>query len=256
MDKKIAEAEVELERYDAAIREADAENEIAADYLREASAKVCNAQSEKEDVNANLGEKMSDRHDLQAEQRRIREHLKSAEESAREIQYKIEQETQRLADLHGGGYSRKQEELERARQDAMEASRRSDEHLKGVDRINEDMNTAERKERAAAAPVAQARRDVEEAESVLRNLSRDGESRSSGYPDKMPALIKAIQQEQGFTERPVGPIGNFVTLLKPEWSSVLESSFGATLNSFIVTSKKDQAILSRIMQRVNWSVLV
>ncbi|KAL3446823.1 hypothetical protein BJX65DRAFT_110411 [Aspergillus insuetus] len=70
----------------------------------------------------------------------------------------------------------------------------------------------------------------------------------------MPALLRAIQQEQSFTERPIGPIGNFVTLLKPEWSSVLESSFGATLNSFIVTSKGDQSTLSKIMHRVNCSV--
>ncbi|KAL2816854.1 P-loop containing nucleoside triphosphate hydrolase protein [Aspergillus cavernicola] len=253
-DNKIIDAEAELERYDAGIREADAEHETAAEYVREASGKVDNAQGERESVKTKLDETMNERHDLQAEQRRIREHLKSTEDRTGEIQQKINHETQRLAELHGGGYSRKQEELEQARQDVIEAQRRSEEHQQGASRLNADIKAADEKEKTAVPNVGQAKRDVEEAESVLRNLSKEGESRSSGFPDKMPTLIRAIQQEQAFTERPIGPIGNFVTLLKPEWSSVLESSFGATLNSFIVTSKRDQSILSGIMQRVNCSV--
>ncbi|KAL4911815.1 hypothetical protein BDW62DRAFT_196104 [Aspergillus aurantiobrunneus] len=251
MDSKVAEAEAEIERYNAAIREAEAENESAAEYSQAASIKVEKAQSEREDIKTRLDEKMNERHDLQAEQRRIREHLRATETRSGETRQKLDEETQRLADLHGGGYSQKLEELEQAKQDAVEARKRSDDHQQHANRIYDDVNAAEHQEKAASPPVLQAKRDVEEAESVLRNLHKDGGSKISGFPDKMPALLRAIQQEQSFTERPVGPIGNFVTLLKPEWSSILESSFGATLNSFIVTSKRDQTILSEIMQRVN-----
>ncbi|KAL2862907.1 DNA repair protein SMC6 [Aspergillus lucknowensis] len=254
MDSRLTEAESELERYDAAIHEAETEYETAAEYVRDATSKVDSAQGEKEDIKSKLDETMSERHDLQAEQRRIREHLRATEERAGEIQHKINQETKRLSDLNGGGYSRKQEELEQARQDVVDTRNKYDEHAREEDRVSADVRNAENQLNAAKPPVDQAKRDVDEAELLLQNLNREGGSRALGFPDKMPALLRAIQQEQSFAQRPVGPIGNFVTLLKPEWSSILESSFGATLNSFIVTSKRDQSILSGIMQRVNCSV--
>ncbi|KAL5332680.1 hypothetical protein BJX70DRAFT_404329 [Aspergillus crustosus] len=254
MDKELAEAQAKMEGYDTAIREIEAELETAAVYVRESSVKVSNAQSEKEDLKTKLSDSMTDRHDLQAEQRRIRELLRATELRFGEIQQNIDQETQRLADLHGGGYSRRLEELEQAKQDVIDARRLNDEHRQNTNCIYTDVKAAENRQDAATPPVAQAKRDVEEAESQLRNLSRETGARNSGFPDRMPILLRAIQQEQSFIDRPVGPIGNFVTLLKPEWSSVLESSLGATLNSFIVTSKRDQTILSGIMQRVNCSV--
>ena len=72
-----------------------------------------------------------------------------------------------------------------------------------------------------------------------------------GFPDKMPILLREIGRENSFSQKPIGPVGNHVRLLKPEWSSQLEKAFGATLTSFIVTSKRDMEILSRIMKRVN-----
>ncbi|KAL4959980.1 P-loop containing nucleoside triphosphate hydrolase protein [Aspergillus stella-maris] len=245
-DSQKAEAEAEIERCDSAIREVEAENETAAEYTRGVSARVENAQSERNDIQARNDETMGERHELQAQQRGIRELRDNTKSRVAETQQKIEQETQRLANLHGGGYAQKLEELEKAREDAADTRRRIEAHDK---EINPDIRIAAEQEIAAEPPVLQARRDVQEAEALLQNLTRS--DKSPGFPDKMPLLLRAIQQEQSFTEKPIGPVGNFVTLLKPEWSSILESSFGMTLNGFIVTSKRDQSILSGIMQRVN-----
>jgi chromosome segregation ATPase len=46
-------------------------------------------------------------------------------------------------------------------------------------------------------------------------------------------------------------MGRHVKLLKPEWSSILETSFGASLNAFVVKSQSDQSILSELMRRMN-----
>ncbi|KAL4751166.1 hypothetical protein BDW72DRAFT_203271 [Aspergillus terricola var. indicus] len=251
--EKISEAEAEVARCDAAIRDVEAEANTAAHYCREASAKVDNAQSERNDIEARWNEALNERHELQAEQRRIREHVREANARIQQMQHQIDQETRRLADLHGGGYSRKLDELERAKQDAMEVRKQIDELEQNASQLSDDIRAAENQEKAAYQPVAQARRDLEEANTLLHNLERAGSGRNSGFPERMSVLLRAIQQNRSFTEAPVGPIGNFVTLLKPEWSSILESSFGATLNGFIVTSKRDQSILSEIMHRVNCS---
>ena len=191
---------------------------------------------------------------MQAQQRQIRDYLKAAEARINETQQKIEEENQRLADLSGGSYTRKQEQLERAKAEAAHASAQYEEHQRNTDRLYRELEVAGKEVDSLAAPLGRTKADVEQAEKLLRSLSKEGGPKSSGFHDKMPSLLRAVQQEQGFTERPVGPIGRHVTLLKPEWSSILENSFGTTLNSFIVTSKRDMDILSRVMHNVNWYV--
>ena len=89
-------------------------------------------------------------------------------------------------------------------------------------------------------------------EERLQSLMRDRGQQQQAYPPNMSRLLSAIGQDDGFQQRPVGPIANHVRLLEPRWSSVLEKSFGAALDSFIVISKDDQLRLSGIMQRVGW----
>ncbi|KAE8308707.1 P-loop containing nucleoside triphosphate hydrolase protein [Aspergillus transmontanensis] len=250
-DEKIATAEAGLGSFDAAIRVAEEETEAAAECVRQGTAKLEQAQSEKVEITARWDKQMTERHDLQAQQRQIRDYLKAAEARINETQQMIEEENQRLVDLSGGSYTRKQEQLERAKAEAAYASTQYEEHQRNADRLYRDLEVAGKEVESLAAPLNRTKADVEQAEKLLWSLSKEGGPKNSGFHDKTPSLLRAIQQEESFTEKPVGPIGRHVTLLKPEWSSILENSFGTTLNSFVVTSKRDMEILSRIMRNVN-----
>ncbi|KAF7590168.1 Structural maintenance of chromosomes protein 6 [Aspergillus hancockii] len=241
-DEKIAIAEAQLGSFDSDIREAESETRAAAEYVTQATAKLEQAQSEKEEIKVNRSK---------AEQRQIREYLKAAEARINETQRAIAEENQRLADQGGVSYARRQEELERARVEATDARTRHEEHQRDADRLYRELEDAENEAAQLEAPIGRTKADVEQAETLLRTLNKGGGSRNSGFHDKLPALLRAVEQERSFTERPVGPIGHHVILLKPEWSSILENSLGATLNSFIVTSKKDMNLLSNIMHKVN-----
>ncbi|QRD94161.1 hypothetical protein F9C07_2074795 [Aspergillus flavus] len=252
VDEKIATAEAGLGSFDAAIRVAEEETEAAAECVRQGTTKLEQAQSEKVEITARWDEQMTERHDLQAQQRQIRDYLKAAEARINETQQKIEEENQRLVNLSGGSYTRKQEQLERAKVEAAHASTQYVEHQRNADRLYRDLEVAGKEVESLAVPLNRTKADVEQAEKLLWSLSKEGGPKNTGFHDKMPSLLRTIQQEEGFTEKPVGPIGRHVTLLKPEWSSILENSFGTTLNSFVVTSKRDMEILSRIMRNVNW----
>lgn len=154
--------------------------------------------------------------------------------------------------MSDGGYTRKQQECEQAASRAVAARKAFEEHGQNVGHLREDIQTAEREAELADQELGAKRNDVNQAEARLQALARQDGQRQNGFPDKMPSLLRAIRQEQSFTTRPIGPIGDYVTLLKPKWSSILESSFGNTLSSFIVTSKRDMSILSNIMRRVGW----
>ena len=154
--------------------------------------------------------------------------------------------------MSDGGYARKQRECEEAAYSATASRRAFEEHSQRVGHLREDIQNAMRQAESADEELSAKREDVKQAEARLQNLATQDGQRQHGFPDKMPSLLRAIRQERSFGSRPIGPIGDYVTLLKPKWSSILESSFGNTLSSFIVTSKKDMGILSRIMRQVGW----
>lgn len=178
--------------------------------------------------------------------------MKAAETRINETQQKISEESQRLADVSGGSYIRQQEQFENAQSEANESRRKYEELQQDTGRLHQELERAEKETKLTEAPIGDKKSDVGQAERLLQNLTREGGVKHSGYHERMPMLLRAIQQERSFTKPPVGPTGNHVTLLKPKWSSILETSFGTTLSSFIVTSKKDMNILSSVMQRVNW----
>ncbi|KAJ5816889.1 hypothetical protein N7447_009122 [Penicillium robsamsonii] len=249
-DRKIAEAESHLTRFDAAFDGVAAEETAAGEHSWRAAVAVNEAQDERDKIKERLDTEMAGRHDLQAEQRQIRDYLKAAESRIQETQQKVDDENQRLADVSDGGYTRKQDECEQAANDASAAQKEYEEHRQGAARLREEAETAQAALTEAEGPLEQKKREIVQAENQLRDLTKEGGSRQSGFNIKMPALLKAIQQEQSWEARPVGPIGHHVTLLEPKWSSILERVFGGTLASFIVSSKNDMKLLFDIMRQV------
>lgn len=147
-----------------------------------------------------------------------------------------------------------QTELEQKQEEASEARKQYEEHQKDTNRVKDNIKNAEEDHNSKIAPVEKVKSDIEQAENVLRSLTKDRGTQDAGFDPKLPMLLRAIRNDNSFSKQPVGPIGHHVRLLKPKWSSILETSFGATLTSFVVTSKRDMNILSNIMKRVKWYV--
>jgi chromosome segregation ATPase len=110
-----------------------------------------------------------------------------------------------------------------------------------------EMQTADQK-------VLKARAEEKGVKDRIQSL-QSGERRwLEGYPNphNLERLLQAIGTESRFREKPVGPMGRHVKLLRSEWGSILEKQFGASLNAFVVTSRADQSTLSDIMRKCNW----
>lgn len=160
-----------------------------------------------------------------------------------------------MADVDGGSVTRRQAELQQKKAAAVEAKNAHTEHKRNFTRLENDLAEAEKAADGRKGPVIGKRREIENAEANVRSLLEGQGQQAAGFHERMPILLRAIRDERSFGERPVGPVGQHVRLLKPEWSSILENSLGGTLGSFVVTSKRDMNILSGIMQRVNWCVI-
>lgn len=168
-------------------------------------------------------------------------------------QKKIKAEELRLVEVSNGGYARKQEECQQAKNDAAAARTEYESHERGQPSLREAIKTAEKKAQDAQKQLDIKKQDFNQAKNRLQELTRENAQAKYGFPDKMSALLRAIEQERDrFAVFPIGPIGHHVTLLKPKWASIIESSLGATLYSFVVKSHDDQKHLSKIMKRVGW----
>jgi structural maintenance of chromosomes protein 6 len=157
-----------------------------------------------------------------------------------------------LADVDGGNFAQRQAELAERRAKAKEASEKHTQHQAGANKFHEAIRKADENLKQSIAPVHKQKSEIEQAEKLLRALSKDRGQSNSGFGDRMPQLLTEIARESSFSRRPVGPVAHHVRLTKPEWSMVIEQSLNSSLNSFIVTSKRDMNILTRLMQRVNW----
>ncbi|KAI9788704.1 MAG: Structural maintenance of chromosomes protein 6 [Candelina submexicana] len=190
-------------------------------------------------------------HNIQTEHRIIRDHLLAAESRIKKTMENIEHERQRLESANGGTHLRKIADIEEAKSKAAEKRYQHDQHRKDAGRLEDSRKAAETDLRGINEPLEQKKREIKHCNDLLQNMIRDRGQSHGAFHRNTNRLLRAIDQEGGFRDKPIGPIGSHVRLLNLDWSSVLERSFGATLESYIVTNKQDQNLLSSLMRRID-----
>jgi structural maintenance of chromosomes protein 6 len=184
-----------------------------------------------------------------AEQRTIKAHIDAAKDAIAVQQQRIAEEKQRLEAIDGGGHTRKLGEISDAKQRLEQIKHQGEENLsERIPLQQKEQAAAERVKSAKSEEAAKAEEQQKNQDKLQQALTRKGSS-ASNHEQGVSSLLKALQSDTGFKEPPVGPIADYIRLLEPSWSSILERSFGGNLNSFIVTSKQDQNRLRSLMER-------
>ncbi|KAL8807129.1 MAG: hypothetical protein Q9200_004795 [Gallowayella weberi] len=187
---------------------------------------------------------------LQAEQRKIKDTMKQAEKRVQRAESDIAEEYRRLEEINGGSHARRLAEIDEKRSQLADAKKRVEEHDSGLNHLEAERRQALQVLERSKEPISDKRQEVQRCEERLNSLVKDKGKQEGAYHPALPRLLRAIQEHEGFQQIPIGPIGYHVRLKKPFWSSILEKSFGGMLNSFIVTSKPDQARLTELMARL------
>ena len=147
-------------------------------------------------------------------------------------------------------HAERRAEIEEKKEEAQEARSRMRSHEDELPALDDNRSRADEEHLGCQSDIKKKHKEIQAAEGRLNSFIRDRGQQKTAYPAAMPRLLRAIQQDNEFEEKPIGPIGNHVRLLDPQWSSVLEKQLGGVLDSFIVTSKNDQIRLSGHMQRI------
>jgi chromosome segregation ATPase len=180
--------------------------------------------------------------------------IKRKQESVDTFRKEIQHHRQRQAEADNGLYAAKQTELADAKEAAEQARQAYTAHTTGLAELQDNTRAAQSEKRNADQELEKAKSNEQHVKANIQSLQGNQRNWLDSYqnPAGLRKLLQAIEQDTRFREKPVGPVGRHVKLVKSEWGYILEKQFGAALNSFVVTSKADQTVLSELMRRNNW----
>ncbi len=249
-DEKIAAAQAHVEDLDTEFQDLTAKRDTAKQAWEDAETEVRAVKDEKKEEEARHTEAKRQVSDAQAEQRNVRQLLNEAIKTIETKDQEIEAEEARLSELDGGGAARHLRELRGAELAVTAARQEEKAHNDGRELLKAKLEDAAKMQRKAEEVVPHQQAEVKRQSERLEEIRKESGVQDTAYDRQMPQLLRAIQQEKRFHIRPIGPLGKHVKLLYPEWSSILEKSFGSTLNAFVVTSKSDQDLLTPMVKRI------
>lgn len=194
---------------------------------------------------------------VQTDERRIAQQISSAKKRAQKLENDISEEQQRIADAQGGQHAEMVEQLQDARTRVEQLDQEFQEHTRGIGERERAKADADNRIAPAKQEINRMHDEIDKCRENIAALERAKGQWMTAYgvdQNKLCALLNAIDQETRFKVKPVGPMGRYIRLLKPEWLSILERSFGNALSCFVCTNKPDQSLLNEIMRRVGWYV--
>ena len=261
LDKRkqnLAEAEVRVQEAEANLAEKNKMLQHCDEKIERAQEAVKTAKEEEQEYRSKMVEAQEafknireEVQKLHVEEREAHSALKNASDNLKDLKLKIEAEEKRLEDTNGEAHTLKLQELEKAKQD-VESILQQIEEVKA--REPDLINQQEDGKKRLKAVSDEHHRKHEEMQTVdvkIRQLEQNRGSVYDAYEAGVPRLVQMIENERSFNEKPIGPLGAHVKLLKPEWSAILEHTLGRNLNAFVVTSKSDQTKLQAMMNRLN-----
>lgn len=267
-ERGLAEPENEIKRLDALLEKRTTEASEASVAFERADAAVTGAQQDVTEATTAMEPKQQaaqeceekfravkqEMLDLQSDERKARSDINMKRTQVGKLEAEIAQLRQRQAEADDGIYAEKQRELEEARIDCEQSKQRFDAHDDSLPDIQKQLRAAQKEQNAAEQAAGAAQNDENRIKTTIRNLKGDKRDWMMAYqsPDKLDKLLRAINIDNRFREKPVGPLGRHVKLVNADWGYILEKQFGSALNGFVVTSKPDQTILGELMKRSGW----
>ena len=120
------------------------------------------------------------------------------------------------------------------------------------ERFQEQMEICSAKISSSRSTLHDLNTGVDRHKSQLLHLSRAQHENQRIYGEGVPKLLDHLKQTQVaalFKEKPIGPLGLYVTLKDTKWKYALEAIIGRFMANFIVFTYEDREVLQSFMKK-------
>ncbi|KAK0724778.1 hypothetical protein B0H67DRAFT_483111 [Lasiosphaeris hirsuta] len=254
--EKVAEAEAaiaEAERVSAekkeSLRLADEKIDRAMEAIKNAETDIGEVQQKAEEASEVFKRLRDEIQRVIVDEREAHQRLKNAADNLKDIKQKVAVEEEHLKDSNGEAHSLMLRQSKDARKRIEDIGKEIDHNKKQGPELAKRQDEVRGLLAKIEGETQQKRKEIDSVETAIRELEQKSGSPFDGYEAGMSNLVRAIDNERRFENKPIGPLGAHIQLLKPEWGSILEQTMGNNLNGFIVTSKRDQKLLFELIDR-------
>ncbi|KAG9669567.1 DNA repair protein Rad18, partial [Aureobasidium melanogenum] len=254
VENKIAMQQAQADQASKLYDESHSTREANASVIIDLQEQLGPLQDNHAEVKSIFDSNLQEMRDKKSEQRSIKQDITQSKATMTKLEEKLTAERARIENASGPAHAQRVSELEDARTQLQDIKQQEEQHGAQRMQIENSVTEASNDVRNARGPGLETKKKaVHEAQSMLQRLRDDQGQQARAYPPQIHNVLRQLKNERGFTQQPVGPFGMHVRLLKPEWGSIIETTFGRQLNSFVVRNVQDSRLLSRILQQHNCS---
>jgi structural maintenance of chromosomes protein 6 len=247
---EIAKAENDVEEKQAELAAADEKLERLDQGIEDAKVELESMEQGFQEADRAFEEQKAQMAHLLVDEREAKSKLQNAEANVADIEKKIEEEENRLEGTNGQAHSDKLQELDEAKKKVEDINREIEATKAAEPGLKDSTVDTEKRLALKDKELDSKKREIVTVEEKINALERNIRSKYDGYEAKVPELLRRIHDERRFQDKPIGPLGVHVKLLKPQWSAILESTFGKNLNGFLVTNNADFRLLGDMMKHL------
>lgn len=258
MDQRLAEIDEQIGECQQAVVKQGAKMEHLDDTIAEKQAALETAQEEHaqcdagiEAVRATYDEAQKQLQQIHNDERDAYSEATTAKGHVKRLEKAIAEEKAKLEQSQGDEVVRQREHLEEAKTKKEELSEKAQIFKDSMEELNKNCLSSQTKLGEIQIAMEEKKRDIQATQGRLRQIEGGQGGKYEAYDPGVPNLIKAIDNDNSFRVKPLGPIGTYVQILDPKWSTILENWFGGLLSSFIVTCIEDSRKLQSLMNRCN-----
>jgi chromosome segregation ATPase len=111
------------------------------------------------------------------------------------------------------------------------------------------MNVSNETIRKKQSTIISIQNELKQKHQELDELKKIEKDKTNVYGTWMEDCLKAIENDNRFHRKPIGPIGRYIHCINPYWSYAVEKHLAAIMSAFICSDNHDEKILLEIFSK-------
>ncbi|KAF7298831.1 p-loop containing nucleoside triphosphate hydrolase protein [Mycena indigotica] len=205
-------------------------------------------QTKKKEVQAKIRTNGEELRRFHEEMKGINREIAQVDSTIKGYQDQIDAEMKRLQADTESARQETQDKIIKAREQQTAAENELEQIRQKISDADTQLGQLKKEGNMAERKANDLRGQIMQCDSAIQNCEKAESDRYAAYGNNIKEVIQRIEQTRWQGQKPLGPLGIHVKLLKPEYGQLLRQQLGQQLTSFAVTHPRDLSTLKKILQ--------